>query len=802
MRFTCLAQRLALLFGYLLYLTFTAPSPTLQAQDRNPGSAIVGLQTYTESNEPGQSVTQLGFRLALQQTLPGRGLFSLSLNTVAGDQGFRYGQNFVAVHGLDLWGGRTTATVGDFTAPLDLFTTHFTNLFVPAIYLFGSSLEYKRSHLRVTAYGGRNLQLLGPYIQFMKSAPDTVFSVQSLYQPRPRLSLEARYFFTRARTPAEFQGLPEAFLIFRVPAHASVLLLDGRYEVRKNLLWMSQLGVSHATPQPGSADLGLRRGIVSFFTGPVLTGRNYNLQANYSRQGVDYLPISNQFLGDRGGGNITGDYRLGKRWSFNGSLSNLRNNFEDNPRVPSFEATGKTGGFNFAPGRGFNFAMNFDSNGIHAQTSNGPRQDRLRSVRFQLFKSYRSYLSVVRVERLTTNSWAQERLKTTIKSEDFEQHKLFHGGDSLFAGVRVQHSDLGTSQQLNNISTRVGGNVTIRRALSLNVNAEFGRDLANETLFSTKTTRSVLAGFRLRLPKDYALSGQVIHNSVVSALNPESIFFARGLGGAVTVFPALSRRVFYFQLTKSFHWGKGEPLPIGVSPEVVERLIPTYGVVEGYAFNDRNQNGMRDQGEEPLPYVELSLNGVQVTTGQDGHFRFPTIRTGTYTLRIVVDHLPAFYSTPPQTEMQVEVRQGGNPFIWVPLQVLGSISGHVDIEGPEGTLTGYEGAAVVLNPGEHATFTDAKGDYRFANLPPGEYVVQIRPDLLPQYSKLTSPPEFRIKLASGTDMRGINFKFRVETPQRPVQKIEQPPQEIIIPPPQPPSQTPPGPLRRKNNRQR
>jgi hypothetical protein len=133
LRFTCLAQRLALLFGHLLYLTFTAPSPTLQAQDRNPGSAIVGLQTYTESNEPGQSVTQLGFRLALQQTLPGRGLFSLSLNTVAGDQGFRYGQNFVAVHGLDLWGGRTTATVGDFTAPLDLFTTHFTNLFGPAI---------------------------------------------------------------------------------------------------------------------------------------------------------------------------------------------------------------------------------------------------------------------------------------------------------------------------------------------------------------------------------------------------------------------------------------------------------------------------------------------------------------------------------------------------------------------------------------------------------------------------------------------------------------------------------------------
>ncbi len=320
------------------------------------------------------------------------------------------------------------------------------------------------------------------------------------------------------------------------------------------------------------------------------------------------------------------------------------------------------------------------------------------------------------------------------------------------------------------------------RILSLYGQTEFGHDLANETLFTTNNLRTTVAGFSLSLPHEYSLQGDLFVNSLRMNLNPESIFFAGTVGGAPAV-PVVGfvHRLYFLELRKQLRWGRSRGLPLSASQETLESMIPTYGVLEGYAFNDRNQNGARDAGEEGLRYVVVSLEGRTAVTDADGHFQIGDVRTGPNTLVIDMDHLPAFYSAPAQPEIPVQVRQRGNPPVWIPLQVLGSIAGRVDLETPGAGLVGYEGAEVLLSPGARVTFTDAKGNYRFDNLIPDEYSVQIRPETLPQEGKITSPPAYRIGLPSGGHVTHVEFRFRVERPERPVERIEQPPETITIP---------------------
>ncbi len=81
----------------------------------------------------------------------------------------------------------------------------------------------------------------------------------------------------------------------------------------------------------------------------------------------------------------------------------------------------------------------------------------------------------------------------------------------------------------------------------------------------------------------------------------------------------------------------------GNSPEltITYKTVTDSGTIRGYAWDDANRNGRRENDEPGVPHVKLGLQkvndggGQQVETDQNGFFQFSEVPPGSYTLTIV-----------------------------------------------------------------------------------------------------------------------------------------------------------------------
>jgi hypothetical protein len=79
-----------------------------------------------------------------------------------------------------------------------------------------------------------------------------------------------------------------------------------------------------------------------------------------------------------------------------------------------------------------------------------------------------------------------------------------------------------------------------------------------------------------------------------------------------------------------------DPTP---TPTITPTATPTTGAVEGFAYNDINKNGSRDDGEPGVAGAVMSLSDLvttdkyTATSGSDGKYRFEGVEPGQYTLK-------------------------------------------------------------------------------------------------------------------------------------------------------------------------
>ena len=75
--------------------------------------------------------------------------------------------------------------------------------------------------------------------------------------------------------------------------------------------------------------------------------------------------------------------------------------------------------------------------------------------------------------------------------------------------------------------------------------------------------------------------------------------------------------------------------------KVVPDPLFDLGTTIGKVFHDRNENGIQDQGEEPIPNVQIATEeGTLITTDKDGKFHLPAIIPGRHLFRLDERTLP------------------------------------------------------------------------------------------------------------------------------------------------------------------
>lgn len=185
--------------------------------------------------------------------------------------------------------------------------------------------------------------------------------------------------------------------------------------------------------------------------------------------------------------------------------------------------------------------------------------------------------------------------------------------------------------------------------------------------------------------------------------------------------------------------------------------VVTDGVVTGVCFLDANYNGYYDEGEPPLPGVELELikknNGnsvATVTSGEDGRFTFVAVRANQYRLRALLpkngetftvvtadENGNQFRAREGRREFTIDnvtVETGGRKELVVGAILPATISGVAYLDDNfTGTMDGREktvsGLTVSLKNAAGETVatdrTNAKGRYVFDGVAPGEYTLSL-----------------------------------------------------------------------------
>ena len=82
------------------------------------------------------------------------------------------------------------------------------------------------------------------------------------------------------------------------------------------------------------------------------------------------------------------------------------------------------------------------------------------------------------------------------------------------------------------------------------------------------------------------------------------------------------------------------------------------GTVIGKVFNDKNENGIQDKGEEPIPNAQIvTEDGTAITTDKDGKYHIPGVIPGRHALRLDESTLPeGSYLTTPKVVIE-DVRE-------------------------------------------------------------------------------------------------------------------------------------------------
>lgn len=167
-----------------------------------------------------------------------------------------------------------------------------------------------------------------------------------------------------------------------------------------------------------------------------------------------------------------------------------------------------------------------------------------------------------------------------------------------------------------------------------------------------------------------------------------------------------------------------------------------------------------DQLAQPIENITVQLGPYTAMTDKDGKYSFDYVPTGTYSIRIPDESIPADYKVGSAMH-EAKVRRGSRQTFNFSLTPLGSITGHVylDRDG-DGKYDRGEGIAdVAVCANDFATATNKDGIFTFYNLEPGSYVIMVATEVLDRRYTLRRDGQIKVELQPQGSVAGIEFQL-------------------------------------------
>jgi hypothetical protein len=722
------------------------------------GVADVAIQGYYFGGS-GQAASILnGADVGVREFVPGVGMLTGNLEGYQENTRGRLGENFIQLRGYMWEGRRWNFLVGDFRLPSTIVTFPFLNYFNPQISARGVSIEMADGSRTWTLFGGEETLSAGPRITFRLAAPQTVAGLM-VKQKIGALELGVRFMHTDSPNSA-----PLSNAVFFPTGHefhtTDTLLMSQYYAVSKRLKLYSDETLSHRVMDAGFAVPP--NAPLSFLAGVAWDTVRFTAKANYGSQTTDFFPVLGVFAGDRRGPYGEAHYKPVHWIDLTANAGQTRNNLENNGAVPTLDSyTWSAGGTVFLPGQftvsGLYSLLNFTS-----QQLSDPTQD-------QVSKNTEKTLTLTRpVGKHQLRLTASElNLASTFANEKVSAAELEDGlhFSRLSATVAVRFQQANTGQVGNTIFFR--GNAQLHLgSFTIYGQAEIGNDFVNQSVFSTNTVRTELVGVSLAGFKGWTLQAEAFRNSLNTVLNGESEFLLAAQGtGVSTVLADLNQWNAYLRLSRRLQWGAGLPETGGQFNYDQE---PIYGTVEGFV-RLRPEDGLSG-----VPEIAVALDSSRTTTTDvSGRYRFDEVIQGAHEVSLSMDTLPAEYGPGEHAKSPVAVKPRKASRADLDVARIGStITGRVN--GGEAVTKNevlLDRVVVILNPGDHETTCDAKGNFAFYNLEAGDYKVKLDTSTLPELHISTSSPEISVHVDMGEQAEPLEFVIEKHEPQLPVRKV-------------------------------
>lgn len=687
-----------------------------------------------------KNVHETIFHFDLSQVITNYGMISAWVDGLSSDKGQNIARFYLNWSGFKIGNVKFNAKLGDSYLQFTNLESRFINMFHPYLYFRGANLMFSAPSYDLTFWGGKTAQLRGLLGSTYEIGDQNILGFKARYKAKDRLIIGGGIIHTEN----EENNFDETSL-----KKNNIFLLDSEYKIFSWLKFLGEYKLSNYLEN----DKDKTKGDSFYRIGPIIKTEKFDIEANYRYVGSSFRFVSHatQIEEDEKGFFSTLRYRASRSLTLFGGVDRFRDNVEEDPQKRTIDTFYVFSGFSL-------FSRFFPDITVRLNASERKSreefQDSINKLNIgtyvQVSKRLGSFFPYIR------HMWRRYEDKLSPEG-DFSssttylglRHSFRRSSSFWLEGILDQRYDYMKEKTRQDVSLRTGLRHSFSRKMSLYSEVFYRRSGLEESI----SNLDIYLGVNYELPWEI---GFKIDFRTHQPLNQKR----QGSNYSFTV-----------KLDKRFKWGA----PTRILGKIAGKETVWVGNIEGFVFEDKNRNMIKEQDEKGIPGINVILeDGSAIKTDSSGRYKFSNVAEGNHRVRMEERKIPAnfFILKAPSIDIKVERKKTHKACFslvsgaFICGKVIEDANRNDKIDPDE---KGLENVLILLKPlikeeeekeMEYMeklvlnTYTDKEGNYIFDNIFPGEYELIIDEETLPKGAKLVTETPIKITLQSGQKLEG------------------------------------------------